>query len=377
MTIRRAARASTGLPVRSNHYLTGVSERSSADRAGGEVTAVPTGNHALVLGVGGFLGSHVAAHLVRSGWQVTGLARDPAAPSMVTRLAGVLGDLRLVAGDARDGRLLGSLVRAVDVVFDLTGPASSAAMPLRKPRETSPVGVLLRAMRSAGNCPRAVFAGSRLQYGRTPHPPVAESHPLAPVDWYGAAKTREEQAVRSQARRYGLDTCWLRISVAYGPLQALTGRPFGIVGQFLDTATRGQPIQLYGDGRQRRDFVHVNDVGRLFEAVATRDRARGEAFNVGGPEPVSVATVAALASEVTGGPTPECVPWPADRARVETGDYWADLSKARDLLGWVPQIGIRTGIERTWRAECSIGRRPAGVVEPTLRANHHPQVGGV
>lgn len=303
---------------------------------------------ALVLGAGGFLGSHMAHRLTRAGWQVTGLVRDPSAPSVAVRLGPLGRVLRLVKGDACDRGLLRSLLSDADVVFSMTGPSASAAATPPMAAGPDSVDVLLEELCRGHEEVRAVFAGSRLQYGRVRTPPVSENTPLAPIDWYGEEKARQERKGRTLTRDRGLNTCWTRLSVVYGPRQAVTGRPFGIVGRFFDMAVRGTPIPLYGGGSQKRDFAYVDDVTEVLEIAATHPEARGEVFNVGGPQPVSLASVAGIVAELTGAPMPEHVSWPTGGTRVETGDYWGDLSKASSVLGWKPATEVPEGLERTW-----------------------------
>jgi UDP-glucose 4-epimerase len=313
------------------------------------------GKRAVILGAGGFIGSHLAVRLARTGWDVTAVVRDRTAPVTRLRLGRVWDQIEIIEGDASEGEVVGAILPGADVIFAMTGPPTSTEVPDNLGNAldnyVGPTMTLLQEMRRQDSSARAVFPGSRLQYGVTDKLPVPETRQLAPISWYGVCKTFEENLVRSYAHVHGIDTCWVRISLPYGPLQAASGRPFGIVGIFLDLAARGQPIPLYGGGQQVRDFVYAEDLTAVLESVATSDEARGEVFNVSGAEPVSLRDMAQTVVDVVGRGEIVAAPWPEDRRRLEVGSYWGDISKAHRDLGWAPQIGLREGIERTWQSQ--------------------------
>jgi nucleoside-diphosphate-sugar epimerase len=309
---------------------------------------------ALVLGVGGFLGSHLARYLLTDGWVVAGVVRDLDAPHVATRLASIAADVRLVAGDATDADLLGRLIQGVDAVFPFAGH-SGASRSLREPFDDL-VGnaggqlAVLEALRRHNPGARVVFPGSRLQYGLAGHLPVGEDHPQQPVSLYGLHKMVGEHYHRLYHELYGLPTCSLRISNPYGPGQDRPDRAFGVVGNFLATAARGEDIAVYGGGTQLRDYVHVDDVVELCAIAATHPAAIGQAFNAGGPAAVSVKEMAEAVVRAVGRGRVAAAPWPAMEAAVETGDYVSDLRRVHASLGWQPQVGLETGLAGTWQA---------------------------
>ena len=307
---------------------------------------------ALVLGAGGFLGSHLCRHLLESGWHVTGLVRDLAAPHVQRRLAGLLDDLPLVEGGAGDEGVLGGLLDGVDAVFPLAG-RSGAARSMHAPLlDLAANGAaqlaLLEALRRHAPDARTVFPGSRLQYGRVLEVPVAEDVPVAPVSVYGVHKALGESYHLLYARVYGLRTCSLRISNPYGPGQDRPDEAFGVVGTFLATASRGEQIRLYGGGHQLRDYVYVRDLCALLELAVTHPRAVGEVFNAGGPGPTSLRTMAQAVVDVVGTGSLCDVPWPAEAQAIETGDYVSDLTKVISVLGWRPTTSLTDGLAATW-----------------------------
>jgi UDP-glucose 4-epimerase len=317
---------------------------------------------ALVLGAGGFLGSHLCRHLLERGWAVTGLVRNAQSPYVERRLADIRPHLRLVEGGAGDEGVLDPLVAECDAVFPFAGRSGAARSMTSPLLDLASNGgaqlALLEAMRRHAPHARAVFPGSRLQYGRVLEVPVLEDAPVQPVSIYGVHKALGESYHLLYARVYGVQTCSLRISNPYGPNQDRPDHAFGVVGTFLAAAARGDTIPLYGGGHQLRDYVYVRDLCELFELAVTRPEAVGEVFNAGGPTSTSIREMAQTVIATVGSGDVTDVPWPAEAEAIETGDYVSGITKAQQVLGWRPTTPLRAGLAATWQA-----------LEPTLSAH--------
>jgi nucleoside-diphosphate-sugar epimerase len=306
----------------------------------------------VILGVGGFLGSHLARHLLTAGWEVTGVLRHPRSPSLERRLGDILEDLRLVVGDASDPALLAPLLPSADAVFPfagLSGAASSMQQPLAD-LEANGHGqlVVLETLRAHNPGAHVVFPGSRLQYGPCQRLPVDEDHPQRPVSIYGVHKMLGEQYCRLYSRAYGIPAATLRISNPYGPFQYRRDERYGIVGTFLARAARGQELRVYGGGQQLRDYIYIDDLVRLLAQVATSPAAAGQAFNASGPEAVTLREMAETVVATVGNGRVVDAPWPAEHGTVETGDYVGDTGRALRELGWRPKVGLAAGLAATW-----------------------------
>lgn len=307
---------------------------------------------ALVLGAGGFIGSHLSRRLLDSGWSVTGVTRDPDQAHVAPRLKPIAGDMRIVAGDATRADVIAPLIAQADAIFPLAGRSGAADSMLTPEADLDANGqgqlVVLELARTLRPQARIVFPGSRLQYGRPQTLPVHEDHPQLPTSIYGIHKVLGEHYHRLYARTYGLATTVLRISNPYGPNQDRPGSRYGVVGTFLARAASGGAIQLYGGGAQLRDYLFIDDLTELLEVAATHPAAIGEVFNASGPCATSLREMAETVVNVVGSGCIVSAEWPHDAASVETGDYVGSNEKAARVLGWTPTVGLEEGLRRTW-----------------------------
>lgn len=307
---------------------------------------------ALVLGAGGFLGSHTTRALLAAGWDVTGVVRDCDDPGVAWHLGSAMADVRLVEGDAGDAALLERLAPECDAIFPFAG-RSGAASSMHHVVEDLTANVaaqvtVLETLRRSESPARVVFPGSRLQYGRAQYLPVDEDHPLEPTSAYGLSKSVAERYHRFYHDVYGVRTTCLRISLPYGPHQARADAAFGIVGTFTAAAARDEDLTVYGGGLQLRDFVFIDDLVELLLLAASHPRAIGGIYNAGGPQAVSLREMAQAVVATAGSGRVVDVEWPPDAAAVETGDFVLCLDKVTSDLGWAPQTDLEEGLARVW-----------------------------
>jgi nucleoside-diphosphate-sugar epimerase len=213
---------------------------------------------------------------------------------------------------------------------------------------------ILEACRHENPSVRLVFASTRQIYGRPQRLPVDEKHPIVPVDVNGINKTAGEWYHLLYGDVYGLHVSVLRLTNTYGPRMRVRDARQTFLGYWLRLAVEGAPIQVFGDGTQRRDFNYVDDAVRAFLLAAVRQEARGRVYNLGSDEVVDLRGLAELLVELNGGGSFELVPFPPDRKAIDIGDFYADYSRIRDELGWEPRVTLRDGLERTlafYRAE--------------------------
>ena len=300
---------------------------------------------ALVTGGFGFIGSNLVPRLHRLGAHVRILGRGwPPDSDVFDRHDGI----RFFKGDIRDEPVVEEAVRGCDFIFHLAGK-SGASTSNQSPLEDLDVNcrallLLLDATRRLAPESIVAFPSSRLVYAPNLPTPVAEHADTVPISIYGAHKLAAESYLRIFHREHGLKTLVLRITNPYGPYQRAEQRNYGVINQFIYQAVRGEAIALFGDGDQLRDYVHVDDVVEAMLRSGASESAIGQTFNVGSGTSTSLATLARLIVEESEAGRVEHIPWPDSEARVETGNFCADVSLIERVVGWKPQVALRDGV---------------------------------
>jgi UDP-glucose 4-epimerase len=307
------------------------------------------GRRCIVTGGLGFIGSNVVWRLLDAGADVTVI--DALVPQHGGDRANVPGDVDVLETDIGH-EVVADALRGCDVIFNVAGQVShleSMVDPLRdldlNVRSHLQFLEMVRRV-----CPQAtvVQTSTRQVYGRPLYLPVDEAHPTNPVDVNGVDKLACEQLHLIYGRVHGLRTCSLRLTNVYGPRQHLHREGLGFLPVFVRRALAGEDIELFGDGTQLRDCLHVDDVVEGMMLAATRPAADGEVFNLGHPEALSLAEIARFTVAAAGtGSEVRCVPWPDELSRIDIGSFHGDYSKAERVLGWIPRIGFADGIAAT------------------------------
>ncbi|MBI4022497.1 MAG: NAD-dependent epimerase/dehydratase family protein [Candidatus Andersenbacteria bacterium] len=305
----------------------------------------------LITGGAGFIGSNLAIALVGRGAQVTVLdAMLPMYGGNEFNLAPVHEEIAFVRGDIRDESIVRQLVAGQDYIFNLAAQVSYIDAKERPFLDLDINGRghlnVLEAVRELTPQARVIFSSSRLVYGRILTIPVREDHPTEPLSLYGVHKLLGEKYYRYYADTYGLSTVSVRIPNPYGPRQQMKHSKYSIVGWFIRQALEGKTIRIFGDGQQERDYLYVDDITDALLRLAESGQA-GEVYNIGTHERVRFADMAAAVVREVGRGRMECVPWPRDYERNETGNYIADTSKVERLCRWQARISLAEGVART------------------------------
>lgn len=309
------------------------------------------GARVLVTGGLGFIGSALANALAAEGARVTVLdALIPGLGGARENLVDPLGRMCVIEGDLRDRSAVRRAVAGQEVIFNLAAQTShidSMAHPQRDLALNCEAQLsLLAACRELAPRARVVFASTRQVYGRPRYLPVDEQHPLAPPDINAIHKLAAEQYHWLAAQLHGLRVTVLRLTNTYGPRMVVRSSHHGMVGWFVGQALRGETIALFGGGAGRRDFTYVDDVVAAFLLAAVNNAAVGACLNLGG-EVASLAELADVVVRAAGSGRVESVPFPAERAAIDIGDYVGDWGRARTLLGWEPRVSLAEGLART------------------------------
>jgi len=302
----------------------------------------------VVTGGLGFIGSNLARALVDAGARVRVVdALVPTLGGRADHLDDVDVESVLVASIADPQ--VAAIVDGSDVVFNVAGQVSHTAS-MRDPQQDLALNAtshatLLDTIRRVCPTARVIYTSTRQVYGRPTVSTVDETHAASPVDVNGVAKLAGEQLHLVYCHAYGLAATALRLTNVYGPRQRLTSDELGFLPVFVRKALLGETIEIYGDGTQRRDCLHVADVLAALDAAADDTRAVGHVFNVGHPDTHTVAEIAdavAVAAGSTAGV--KLVDWPGDRARIDIGSFHTGSARIAAALGWRAAIDLRDGL---------------------------------
>lgn len=307
----------------------------------------------LITGGLGFIGSNLARRLNSLGADITVV--DSLLPDYGGNRYNVegIGDrLQINISDVRDTHSLRSLVQGKDYLFNLAGQTShldSMLNPMADLEINCQAQLsILETCRVHNPKIKIVFASTRQIYGRPDHLPVAESHPLNPVDVNGINKMAGEKYHLLYNDIYGISATALRLTNTIGPRMRIKDARQTFVGLWVRQILEGQPISVWG-GKQLRDFTDVEDAVDAFLVAAASPSTNGQVYNLGGSEVVDLISVAKLMVEVNGSGKYEIREFPADRRAIDIGDYYGDFSKIRTELGWAPKRSLRETIESTLR----------------------------
>ena len=293
-----------------------------------------------VFGASGFLGAHLVRALVPIAAHVVAFARGTASPAL-----SALDGAEVVLGDIRNRADVEIASRNAEVIFMMAG-RSGAVASLQDPQSdllTNCSGLLnvLEVVRAQPNPARIIFPGSRLQYGKANRLPVSEDDELQPLVPYGLHKTFCERYLRYYWDRFKVPYGVARLTNPYGPWPAPFFRGYNVLNLMVLKALNNEDVNVYGDGNQLRDYVYVDDAVELLLHLGTHDQ--NVTVNCGSGEGHRIVEVAERIVRLAGAGRVRHLPWPEPALSVETGDFVADISRAR-ALGWAPKFALDDGL---------------------------------
>lgn len=310
-----------------------------------------SGKHVLITGALGFIGSNLARRLANAGARVVLVdSLIPEYGGNLFNLAGLAERVTVNISDVRDAHSMRYLVQGVDTLFNLAGQTSHLDS-MHDPETDLEINCraqlsILEACRKYNPAVKVVYASTRQLYGKPQYLPVDEKHLNQPVDVNGINKMAGEWYHILYNNVYGIRACSLRLTNTYGPRMRIKDARQTFLGVWLRALVEGQPFEVW-EGHHLRDFTYVDDAVEAFLLAAASETANGEIYNLGGQEIISLNDLAALLIEVNGGGDAVARDYPAERKRIDIGDYYSDFSKVRAALGWEPRVGLRDGLART------------------------------
>jgi nucleoside-diphosphate-sugar epimerase len=253
--------------------------------------------------------------------------------------------------DVRDVASINDLIKWHDFLFNLAGQTSHLDS-MQDPITDLDINAkaqlsILEACRKYNPGIRIVFASTRQIYGKPKYFPVDEKHPLHPVDVNGINKIAGEQYHILYQEVYGIASSVLRLTNTYGPRMRIKDARQTFLGIWIRNLLQGKPIQVFGDGKQRRDYNYVEDVLDALLIAATEKNAVGKVYNLGAPDPLSLEDTAKIMCQEIEGGDYQMIPFPEDRKAIDVGDFICDYSAFRNQFGWEPKVSFEDGIQRS------------------------------
>lgn len=300
----------------------------------------------LVTGGAGFIGSNIAQTLLERGARVRVI--DDLSTGHSENITELGGDVDFVRASLTDEAALKRALEGVELVYH-EAAIPSVPRSVANPRETHDACVnatfsLLLAARDAG-VRRLVYAASSSAYGDQPTLPKVEDMRPDPLSPYAVAKLTGEYYCQVFTRAYNLETIALRYFNVFGPRQDPSSQYSGVISRFISTLMSGERPTIYGDGEQSRDFTYIANVVHANMLAGETTKGIGESINVANGERVTLNELLATLKKITGKTAAQ-----AEYKETRTGDVrhsLADITRARQLLGYEPQIDLAEGLRRT------------------------------
>jgi nucleoside-diphosphate-sugar epimerase len=307
---------------------------------------MPLTGIALVTGGAGFIGSHIASALLAEGARVRVL--DDLSTGHRENIDEIGGDVDFIQGSVADEALLAKVLEGVELVFH-EAAIPSVPRSVKVPQQTHVASVdgtfsMLLAARDQ-KVRRVVYAGSSSAYGDQPTLPKSEQMSPDPLSPYAVAKLVGEYYCRVFTRVYGLETVTLRYFNVFGPRQDPGSQYSGVVSRFISSLLSDERPVIYGDGEQSRDFTYIDNVVGANLKAAEASEASGKVINVANGMRITLNQLLAELKDLTGKHDVE-----AEYLEPRVGDVrhsLADISMARELLGYESKVDLREGLQRT------------------------------
>lgn len=297
------------------------------------------------MGGAGFIGSHLVERLLEGASKVRVL--DDGSTGSFSNLEG-LGDVDVRIGDIREPEQVVSAAEGCEVVFHLAA-LPSVTRSVKDPMATHHSNVngtlnVLMAARKTG-VRRVIFSSSSSVYGDTPTLPKHEEMPQSPMSPYAASKLAGEAYCRAFFHAYGLETVSLRFFNIFGPRQSASSEYAGVIARFVERSLAGTTLEIFGDGKQSRDFTYVaNAVEACLLAGQSGPESLGQTINVGCGGRITLLELVTILEDLLGKQL-EVVQGPPRIGEVR--DSQASIEKARRLLGYEPVVSVKEGLSRT------------------------------
>lgn len=311
-----------------------------------------SGKKIVITGGIGFIGSNLVHTCLQQGAHVTIVDNlDPNAGGNLFNIESVKSEITIVSGDICDRSILDDVVKTADLIINsaaLISHTQSVQSPFRnlKVNSTAVLG-MLESIKTHNPKAHFIQLGTTTQIGKCQSDTVDETHPEFPLDPYSAHKTLAEKYVFLYSQVHGLKTNTIRLPNIYGPRAAIHTPSLTFNNYFIGLALQDKEISIYGDGRQLRNILYVDDAVDAVLQVAENGEGSGEVYLAVHDDHVSVAEFAETVVEQYGKGTVRYIPWPEGRMSIEIGDARYSNKKIKNEIGWAPKASLTEGLART------------------------------
>jgi UDP-glucose 4-epimerase len=310
------------------------------------------GKKILIFGGLGLIGSSTARKCITEGARVI-IAdnRSPMYGGNDFNLADLAGKFELAIGDIRDADFVNSLIKGQDYIYNFAAQVNhnkSIEDPILD-NQLNCIGHInvLMACKNLNNSAKIAYPGSRLQYGKIHELPVKETHSRQPLSMYAIHKNTAEQYYTMFYEHYGIRSVCFRITNPYGPRAQMKTSGYSIINWFIRQAIDDQPITIFGDGNQIRDYIYIDDLIDALVVAVSNPGTDGQIYNVGSGIPVCFRQMAETIINIAGKGSMKQVPWPNNYDYFETGDFYSDISSIKSAINWQPNTTLTVGIKKT------------------------------
>jgi UDP-glucose 4-epimerase len=309
------------------------------------------GRNVLITGGLGFIGSNLARRCLELGAKVTLYdCLDPRSGGNMHNVADIQDRVNIVLNDIRNFEGVCACIRGQDVLFSCAA-YTSHPYSMKEPLTDIDVNCkgiinLLEAARRFNPGAKIVHVGTSTQAGKMVVNPIDELHPEFPVDIYSANKSASEKYVLIYGHAYGMRTTVVRFANVFGPRSNIRNPDFGVMNYFVGLALQGRDLTIFGEGRQMRNIMYIEDAVEALIAAAQSPASEGEVLLAVADRHYSVLDMAEAITRHIGGRVRK-VEWPRERQVIEVGDAILTNAKIKRVLGWSPKCALDDGLIKT------------------------------
>ncbi len=309
-------------------------------------------NKVLITGGLGFIGSNLAHRLVNLGAKVTIYDNlDPHSGGILYNVASIKDSIKIAFHDLLNFDLLVKYVCDQDFIFNCAA-STSHPFSMREPMidlDVNSRGVinLLEAVKRFNPQVKLIHVGTSTQLGILKYQPADENHPEFPTDIYSANKSVSEKYVLIYTRAFDIDATVIRLSNVFGPRASIHSPEFTFNNYFVGLALQNKDIIVYGNGKQMRNVIFVDDAVEALLQTAQSNGTKGETFFAVGNDHYSVAEIAKETSKIMGSGNVNFIQWPKERKATEIGDAILSNKKIKEIVKWSPRINLSDGLIKT------------------------------